>query len=233
MNRRELLSELRRLFAEEQKVQWRIGDILCREVGPPGNDHANTGALQDIEEIANSLGVSLATLLKYRRMAATYPDDIRVSSVSFTAHEAASAALDPPKVIAEAQQAAEREADRRSKETGRAIKPQVTVGLVREIASQPKHQDPRTRLRGAAELRQTPGAWGLELDAVLSLTSSHLRRILTMLQAVGPDEELKPVTQRRLLSACDHWDGQISWIRGYLRGEHVADEIAEFLQEQV
>jgi hypothetical protein len=112
MNRRELLAELRKLFTEEQKVQWRIGDLLCREVGPPGGVHLHNGSMETIEELANELGVSLATLLKYRRMAATYPDDTRVSTASWTAHEAASAAKDPPKVMAEAVRKAEAEATR-------------------------------------------------------------------------------------------------------------------------
>lgn len=232
MNRRQLLAELRRLFEQEKQVQWQIGDLLCREVGPPGDDHTNTAAYEQIEEIANELGVSLATLLKYRRMAATYPDDTRVSSVSFTAHEAASSAMDPPKVIEEARRAAEREAERRTRETGRPAKPQVTVGLVREIAAKPEHQKPTARPSIRSEARRAPGGWGIQLISLMDGASSNFRQISTMLQAVGADEELPPKVERMLMSACDHWEGQINWIRAYLRGEDISEEIAEFLQEQ-
>lgn len=200
-------------------MQWRIGDLLCREVGPPGDDRSHSGALEELEEIANDLGVALATLLRYRRMAATYPHDLRQSSASFSAHEAASTAADPVNVMAEAKRAAERHGAK------------LTVGLVREIAARPEHQKPTARPPARTDVSEPAGGWGFQLASAMKSATENLRRIVTMLQAVRPEEELDARTHRNLLSAMDRCEGHISWIRAYLRGEDLTEEIAEFLQE--
>ena len=202
-------------------MQWSIGDLLVREIGPPGNDSANNGSLEQIETLAQELGVALATLLKYRRMAATYAPNTRISGASWTAHEAASAAADPPKVMAQAAIIAKQQ----------GIK--VAPPLVREIAAKPEHQKPDARPSVRSEARQAPGGWGLQLISAMDGATTNLRRIVTMLQAVGRDEELSPKTERMLIGAMDRCEGHISWIRASLRGEDITAEVAEFLQEQV
>jgi hypothetical protein len=229
VNRRQLLAELRRLFEEEQKVQWRIGDLLVREVGPPGDDHGHTGALDQIEEIASELGVAVATLLKYRRMAATYPDDTRISSASWSAHEAASTARDPAKVMAEAERAAQKEAARQETKTGKHIRPRVSVGVVREIAAKPQHQKETSQPSRSRQSRESAGGWGLEFLSAMDGVTNNLRRIVTMLQALDRDE-LTDDSLRMLVRAMDRSEQHISWIRAYVRGEDVADEASEFLQ---
>lgn len=218
MNRKQLLAELRRLFAEEKRVQWTIGDLLVREVGPAGNDHAHNGAMDQLEEIANDLGVSIAALLKYRRLASTFPDDTRVSTVSFSAHEAASTASDPAKVIAEAKKRADQRGEK------------VTVPLVREIAA--RYPKPNAAPSHRRELREAPGGWSTDFISAMDGSTNNLRRVVTMLQAMGPNEELTHGTERMLVKAMDRCEEHIAWIRAYVRGESVVDEAAEFLQTQ-
>jgi hypothetical protein len=217
MNRRQLVAELRRLFEEEKRVQWRIGDLLVREVGPAGEDSANNGAFEQIEEIANDLGVSIGTLLKYRRMASTYAPATRVAGASFTAHEAASVSSDPAGVMKEAKRRAD------SKGT------KLTVPLVREVAA--RYPKPGRTTDWFVEQRQV-GGWGIDFTSAMDGATNNLKRLVVMLQGMAEDEELTDGTQRMLVRALDRCDQHIAWIRAYVRGENVADEATAFLQKQ-
>jgi hypothetical protein len=223
VNHRQLVAELRRLFEEERRVQWSIGDLLVREYGSPiGDDHANTGALDQIETLAQELGVALATLLKYRRMAATFPDDTRISSATWTAHEAASASADPPRVIAEAAKSA--------RESGM----KVTPTLVREVAARYPKETSRQSPRSFVERRQIAGGWGTDFISTLDQLGSASRRLVDMLAGLGEarDEQLTDDALRVLLRSVDLCESRLSWVRAYVRGDHVADEAAEFLKER-
>jgi hypothetical protein len=222
MKHRDLVAELRRLFEEERRVQWSIGDLLVREFGSPlGDDHAHTGALDQIETLAQELGVALATLLKYRRMAATFPDDTRISSATWTAHEAASASANPPKVIAEAASIA--------KEQGVKVAP----ALVREVAARyPKEN--ALPPRSFNERRQIAGGWGMDFINTLDQLATSSRRLVNMLAGLGDtrDEQLTDDALRILLRSVEQCESRLSWVRAYVRGDDVADEAAEFLKER-
>jgi hypothetical protein len=219
MNHRELVSELRRLFAEEKKVQWAIGDLLVRQFGAAPRSNVGTSPgekLTDIEELANELGVSLGTLLRYRRMASTYAKGERVASASFAAHEAASTAKDPAKVMAEAKAVADKYGER------------ITVPAVREVAAKPKHQKEVQPAHRLLDSRRAPGGSALELISAEDNAAANLRRIRTILSAA--DEPLSAAQQRTLLACMSRCEEHISWIRAYVRGEDVGDEAAEFLK---
>jgi hypothetical protein len=220
MDHKHLVSELRRLFAEEKKVQWAIGDLLVQQFGPANRESTSNigGAYADIEELANELGVSLGTLLRYRRMASTYAKGERIASASFAAHEAAASAKDPAKVMAEAKAVADKYGER------------VTVPSVREVAAKPKHQNPILTNRAARDTRRAPGGAVLELISAEDNAASNLRRIRTILSSA--DDDLSTSQQRQLLACMDRCEDHIAWIRAFVRGENVADEAAEFLTNE-
>lgn len=220
MNHRQLVTELRRLFEEERRVQWSIGDLLVREFGNPLGQVGHDGPTDEIQTLAEELGVSLATLLKYRRMAATFPNDTRISNATWTAHEAASASADPPRVIAEAAQSARQSGMR------------VTPTLVREVAARYPKETSRQSPRSFVERRQIAGGWGTDFISTLDQLGSASRRLVDMLAGLGDtrDEQLTDEALRVLVRSVDLCESRLSWVRAYVRGDHVADEAAEFLK---
>jgi len=211
---KQLVAELRRLFAEEKKVQWAIGDVLVEEYGPTeaaGHpQYSNVGTLAVMQELADELGVSLTTLLRYRRMATTYPKGERVATASFSAHESAATAKDPTKVLAEAKVAAERQ--------GKRV---ITVSSVREIAVKPKHQKPEAQHH--ARTRPAPDLLDFEVRA-----GDNLARLTKALSAMSHDD-LSPKHLEALRSCVERCERNLEWIRSWLRGG-VVPEIEEFLR---
>jgi hypothetical protein len=84
----ELVAEGRELAAAANGQQWRIGDLALEvaEMRPHGGVPADVETR--LNRFSNEIGVPFNTLRDYRRVAARWPEDTRVSSVSFFVHRA-------------------------------------------------------------------------------------------------------------------------------------------------
>lgn len=65
---------------------WFLGDAAL-EIAPMGEDHANNGALANLRQYADEIGVEYHSLRTYRDVAASWPHPIRIGSVSWSVHQ--------------------------------------------------------------------------------------------------------------------------------------------------
>ena len=211
MDDKQLVARLRPLFAELNKRQWEIGDLLVKQFGAPNTEDSVPGVHQRIRVVADEIGIPFTTLLEYRKVAGTYAKSTRIASASFAAHtSAAYQAKDPAKVMAEVKAKAERTGDR------------ITVQTVREIAVQRKHRKP-VPPRQARERNLH-----LELLDYQSRAIGNLKGLRNAL--VGADrDELDDDQLRMLGDSLKSCEAHISWIRSWMKGDLV-DQTAEFLR---
>ncbi|MFB6908035.1 DUF6192 family protein [Streptomyces bacillaris] len=88
----------RELVEEESSLQFRLGDLSLKMVehSPHSIGH---GVFQVLDRYADTIGINVHTLLKYRHVAHAWPPDKRVTGTSWAVHQALAALPDRFEVI--------------------------------------------------------------------------------------------------------------------------------------